>query len=99
MKLRGVQETVNVTENASILNTSTAEVGTRFDERRLTELPVATNRNVYNLALSAPGVSQLGPNQVGFAAGINYSANGGPGRFHKFMIYGRDQNDLVVARA
>jgi len=61
---------VNVVENASVLNTSTAEVGTRFDERRLSELPVATNRNVYNLALSAPGVSQLGPNQVGFANGM-----------------------------
>src|SRR4051812_36210153 len=69
MKLKGVQEVVTVVENASLLNTSTAEVGTRFDERRLTDLPVATNRSVYNLALSAPGVSQLGPNQVGFATG------------------------------
>ncbi len=99
MKAGGVTEVVNVVENASILNTSTAEVGTRFDERRLSELPVATNRNVYNLALSAPGVSQLGPNQVGFATGINYSANGGRVRSNNFMIDGQDNNDFGVAGA
>jgi carboxypeptidase family protein/TonB-dependent receptor-like protein len=99
LKPGGVTEVVNVTENASMLNTSTAEVGTRFDTRRLTDLPVATNRSVYNLALSAPGVSQLGPNQVGFAAGINYSANGGRVRSNNFMIDGQDNNDFGVAGA
>lgn len=99
MKPGAVTEVVNVTENASMLNTSTAEVGTRFDERRLTDLPVSTNRNVYNLALSAPGVSQLGPNQVGFAAGINYSSNGGRVRSNNFMIDGQDNNDFGVAGA
>jgi len=99
MKAGGVSEVVNIVENASILNTTNAEVGTRFDERRLAELPLATNRNVYNVALSAPGVSQLGPNQVGFAAGINYSANGGRVRSNNFMIDGQDNNDFGVAGA
>ena len=39
LKAGGVQETVTVTENASLLNTTTAEVSTRFDEKRLSELP------------------------------------------------------------
>ena len=99
MQLKGVQEVVTVVENASLLNTSTAEVGTRFDERRLSELPLATNRSVYASALSAPGVSQLGPNQTGFAAGINYSANGGRVRSNNFMIDGQDNNDFGVAGA
>jgi hypothetical protein len=99
MKAGGIAEVVNVVENASILNTTTAEVGTRFDERRLSELPLATTRSVYNVALSAPGVSQLGPNQVGFAAGINYSANGGRVRSNNFMIDGQDNNDFGVAGA
>lgn len=99
MKTGGVSEVVTVVENASILNTSTAEVGTRFDARRLSELPVSTNRNVYNVALSAPGVSQLGPNQVGFANGINYSSNGGRVRSNNFMIDGQDNNDFGVAGA
>ncbi len=99
MKPGGVTEVVNVTENASMLNTSTAEVGIRFDARRMSDLPVATNRNVYNVALSAAGVSQLGPNQSGFANGINYSANGGRVRSNNFMIDGQDNNDFGVAGA
>ena len=85
-----------MTENASLLNTTTAEVGTRFDERRLSELPLATNRNVYNVALSAPGVSQLQSNQSGFTNGINYSANGGRLRSNNFLIDGQDNNDFGV---
>src|SRR5215203_6130189 len=95
----GVQEVVNVTENAALLNTTTAEVSTRFDARRLSELPLATNRNVYNVALSAAGVSQLQSNQAGFTNGINYSANGGRLRSNNFLIDGQDNNDFGVAGA
>ena len=99
MKPAGVQEVVNVTENAALLNTTTAEVSTRFDARRLSELPLATNRNVYNVALSAAGVSQLQSNQAGFTNGINYSANGGRLRSNNFLIDGQDNNDFGVAGA
>jgi hypothetical protein len=99
MKPSGVEAVVNVTENASLLNTATAEVGTRFDERRLSELPLATNRNVYNVALSAAGVSQLQSNQSTFTNGINYSANGGRLRSNNFLIDGQDNNDFGVAGA
>lgn len=96
MKLGGVSEVVTVTENAALLNTTNAEVGTRFDERRLSELPLSTNRNVYNVALSAPGVSQLQSNQSAFTNGINYSANGGRLRSNNFLIDGQDNNDFGV---
>jgi outer membrane receptor protein involved in Fe transport len=99
MKPGGVAEVVNVVENASMLNTTTTEVGTRFDSRRLSELPIATNRNVYNIALSAPGVSQLQSNQSGFTNGINYSANGGRLRSNNFLLDGQDNNDFGVAGA
>src|SRR6185503_10749716 len=99
MKAGGVAEVVNIVENASILNTTNTEVGTRFDNRRLAELPIATNRNVYNIALSAPGVSQLQSNQSGFTNGINYSANGGRLRSNNFLLDGQDNNDFGVAGA
>ena len=102
MKPGAVQEVVNVVENASMLNTSTAEVGTRFDEKRLTELPLATTRSVYNVALSAPGVSQLNIGQTAFAgggAGANFSANGGRIRSNNFLIDGQDNNNFGVAGA
>lgn len=97
LKAGGVQETVTITENASVLNTTTPEVSTRFDERRLSELPIATNRNVFNVLLSVPGVSQLGSGQTGFANGISFSANGGRVRSNNFMIDGQDINDPSVA--
>jgi hypothetical protein len=97
MKTGGVQEVVNVVENASMLNTSTAEVGTRFDPRRLSELPLATNRNVFNVALSASGISQIQSNQSQFAQGIGYSSNGGRLRSNNFMIDGHDNNDTGIA--
>ncbi|MCX7640286.1 MAG: TonB-dependent receptor [Pyrinomonadaceae bacterium] len=92
-----IQETITVTENASLLNTSTPEVSTRFDERRLSELPIAPNRSVYNVLLSVPGVSQLGSGQTGFANGISFSSNGGRLRSNNFMLDGQDINDPSVS--
>ena len=78
----------------------------RFDSRRIAELPLATNRNVYNIALSAAGVTQLGAGQMNFAgggagttSGVSYSANGGRVRSNNFMIHGQDNNDFGVAGA
>ncbi|MBA3441096.1 MAG: TonB-dependent receptor, partial [Pyrinomonadaceae bacterium] len=106
MKAGGVQEVVTVSENASLLNTTTAEVGTRFDSRRISELPITTNRNVYNIALSAAGVTQLGSGQSSFAgggagatSGVSYSANGGRVRSNNFMVDGQDNNEFGVAGA
>ncbi|HEY2964540.1 MAG TPA: TonB-dependent receptor [Pyrinomonadaceae bacterium] len=97
MKPGAVQEVVNIVENASMLNTSTPEVGTRFDQKRLSELPLATTRSVYNIALSAPGVSQLNSGQTSFAGGTNFSSNGGRTRSNNFMIDGQDNNNFGVA--
>ncbi|HMY70239.1 MAG TPA: carboxypeptidase-like regulatory domain-containing protein, partial [Blastocatellia bacterium] len=60
LKPSTVEEVVTVTENASLLNTTNAEVSTRFDSKRLSELPLAPNRDIMNVALSAAGISQLG---------------------------------------
>ena len=99
LKAGGVQEIVTVTENAAIINTSNAEVSTQFDSRRLSELPLGPTRNVLAVALSAPGVSQLGAGQTGFAAGISYSSNGGRVRSNNFMVDGQDNNEPGVAGA
>lgn len=97
LKPGGVAEVVTVAENASVLNTTTAEVSTRFDERRLSELPIATNRNVFNVLLSVPGISQLSSGQTAFANGISFSSNGGRLRSNNFMLDGQDINDPSVA--
>ncbi len=97
LKPSSLQEVVTVEENASLLNVSNAEVSTRFDSKRLSELPLAPNRNVLNIALSAAGVSQLGSGQTGFAAGgVNFSVNGMRLRSNNFMLDGQDSNDPSV---
>ncbi len=103
LKPGDVQASVSVVENASLLNTTTAEVGTRFDSRRISELPLTTNRNVYQIALSAAGITQLGQGQSAFAgggpgstSGVSYSANGGRVRSNNFMIDGQDNNEVGV---
>ncbi len=99
MKPSTVQDVVLVTENVTLLNTSNAEVGVKFDSKRISELPVSTNRNVFSIALSAPGVSELGSGQTGFANGVNFSANGMRVRSNNFMIDGQDSNDPSVSGA
>src|SRR5688572_8590593 len=92
----GLTESVVVTADSPILNTTTPEVGVRFDATRIAELPVTNSRDIFAVALSAPGVSQLGAGQTGFASGTNFSSNGMRVRSNNFMIDGQDSNDPSV---
>lgn len=94
----GITESVTVTADSPLLNTTTSEVGVRFDTARIADLPVsgASFRDVFAVALSAPGVSQLGSGQSGFASGTNFSSNGMRVRSNNFMIDGQDSNDPSV---
>ncbi len=93
----GVAESVQVTADTPLLNTTNAEVGVRFDTRRVAELPVINSRDVFSLALQAAGVSQLGSGQTGFASGTNFSVNGMRLRSNNFMLDGQDSNDPSVS--
>ncbi len=98
----GVVEAVTVTADAPLLNTSTAEVGVRFDEKRIVALPTLPQagggfRDVFGFALSAAGVSQLNSGNTGFASGTNFSVNGMRLRGNNFMVDGQDSNDPSVA--
>ena len=101
LKVASAADKVTVTEDAPLLNTSSPEVGVRFDERRLSDLPTLPSpstggggfRDVFAFVLSAPGVSQLNSGNQVFAAGTNFSANGSRPRSNGFMIDGQDSND------
>ena len=104
LKVAPAVETVTVTEDASLLNTTSPEVGVRFDARRLTDLPTLPSpstggggfRDVFAFALAAPGVSQLNSGNQVFATGTNFSVNGSRARSNSFMIDGQDSNDPTV---
>src|SRR5262245_25988714 len=102
--LGGIGENVTVTENASPLNTSTAEVRTRFDSRRLSELPISTTRRIYDVLLSTPGVTGLATGQAATGGGASpispsFSVNGGRTRSNNFMLDGQDMNDPTFTGA
>jgi hypothetical protein len=94
-----IVDSVTVNENASMLNSSTAEVSTRFDSRRLSELPISPNRSVLNVVLSTPGVIQLVNGQATFNQILSFSANGGRLRSNNFMLDGQDMNDPTFTGA
>jgi hypothetical protein len=97
MKAAQVQEVVTVTADVTLLNKANAEVGVRFDPRRISELPLAPNRNVLNLALFAAGVSQLSSGNSTFTTGgVSFSVNGMRTRSNNFMVDGQDSNDPSI---
>jgi hypothetical protein len=96
MKTAGVQETITVQADAPLLNTTNAEVGVRFETKRISELPVANQRDVFSLALQAAGVSALASGNSAFTTGTNFSVNGMRLRSNNFMIDGQDSNDPSI---
>lgn len=103
LKPASLAETITVEADAALLNTSSAEVGVRFDTKRIAELPVGaptttggTFRDIFGLALSAAGVSSVASGQTTFAAGVNFSVNGMRPRGNSFTIDGQDSNDPSV---
>jgi hypothetical protein len=96
LKTAEVAETITVQADASLLNTTTTEVGVRFDTKRIAELPVSNSRDVFSLALSAAGVSQTNTGQASFASGPDFATNGMRARSNNFMIDGQDSNDVSV---
>ncbi len=103
LKAATVTETVVVTEAAPLLNTTSAEVGVRVDEKRISELPISGQfgggggfRDIFSLALGAPGVSQTNSGNSTFTTGTNFSVNGMRLRGNNFMIDGQDSNDPSI---
>lgn len=96
LKVGAVSETVSVTSEAPVINTTNAEVSSTFEAKRISELPLAVNRNMLNLALNVPGVSQISSGQSAFASGISMAVNGMRVRSNNFMIDGQDVNDPSV---
>jgi outer membrane receptor protein involved in Fe transport len=97
LQVAGVAETVTVRGDAPMINTTNAEIGVNFDVKRITELPLAPNRNVLNLALQVAGVSQLSAGNSEFTSGgVAFSVNGMRTRSNNFMIDGQDSNNPSV---
>lgn len=102
MEVGQTSETVNITADASVLQTDSSTVGTAITGKLVQELPL-NGRNYISLALLAPGVSP-GPAN-GLATGTrpderrlnsSYSVNGQDPVLNNNMIDGLDNNERII---
>ncbi len=90
LQVGAVSSTVEVTEAAALLDTTTAQVSNTYEQRLAADLPMAANPfgGVYNLALIGAGVGSSG----GVGVGTGPSVGGQRPRNNNFTIDGVDNN-------
>ncbi|MBI2817516.1 MAG: TonB-dependent receptor [Acidobacteria bacterium] len=92
MELGGVEQAIEVTAEAPLVNTTSGSLGGLVDEQKVADLPL-NGRNYIDLAFIQTGVSQdnlnRGPQPSGpVAVGVWFSTNGATPRSNNFMLDG-----------
>jgi len=95
----GTQETVEVSSQAPLVDTTSTQLGAVVDDRTVSQLPLNA-RDTYQFLQLQPGVMST----VGSGNSIVYgsdkagsvSVNGGRGRANNFSVNGGDANDQFV---
>ena len=95
----GTQETVEVTSEAPLVDTTSTQLGAVVDDRSVSQLPLNA-RDTYQFLQLQPGVmSTTGTgNQIVYGSDKSgsVSVNGGRGRSNNFSVNGGDANDQFV---
>ena len=102
LQLGGAEETVEVTSEAPLVDTTSTQLGAVVNNRSVNELPL-NERDSYQFLQLQPGVQS----QLGSSGGTFYgsdkagsvSVNGGRGRANNFSVNGGDANDQFVNAA
>jgi outer membrane receptor protein involved in Fe transport len=83
-----VADTVSVTADAPLVNTTSGALGTLVDDQKIAELPL-NGRNYVDLMLLQPGINlQANKNQGGGQVGVWFSSNGAPVRSNNMLLDG-----------
>jgi hypothetical protein len=88
LRVGQVTEQVTVEANAVTVQTDENTIATRIDAQKIRELPIPSDRNLFRLALLAPGMSSRYRSSVsnsGFGPGFGIAASGQ--KFHNNNIY------------
>ena len=81
-------QTIAVTAEAPLVNTTSGSLGALVDERRLAELPM-NGRNYINLTMMQPGVQELATSRVQLVRyGGWYSSSGAPLHSNNYLLDG-----------
>jgi Carboxypeptidase regulatory-like domain/TonB dependent receptor len=99
LQIGATKETVEVTSEAPLVDTTSTQLGAIMDARQVSNLPL-NSRDTYELLQLQPGVMST----VGSSNNLVYgsdspgavSVNGGRGRSNNFSVNGGDANDLFV---
>jgi outer membrane receptor protein involved in Fe transport len=91
----GTEEIVNVESTPPLVETTTTQISTSFESRKVADLPIGNGFDL--LALFTPGVVTAGSAGFSNSNGADVSANGQRGRSNNFMIDGQQNNDNSVA--
>ena len=93
LNVAGASTTVEVTDSAPAIDTTTAQVQTTFDQKQAQDTPTAAiGRGVLNLSLLSAGVANTG----GIGAGEGPSVGGQRPRNNNFTIEGVDNNNKTI---
>ena len=99
LQIGETKETVEVTSEAPLVDTTSTQLGAVMDSRSVSNLPL-NSRDTYQLLQLQPGVMST----VGSSNSLVYgsdspgavSVNGGRGRSNNFSVNGGDANDLFA---
>jgi outer membrane receptor protein involved in Fe transport len=97
LQIGQTKETVEVTSEAPLVDTTSTQLGASMDAHQVSNLPLNA-RDTYQLLQLQPGVQGVGGSDLFYGsnqAGA-VSVNGGRGRSNNFNVNGGDGNDLFV---
>lgn len=91
------QETIEVSSEAPLVDTTSTQLGTVVNDRAIVQLPL-NERDTYQFLSLQPGVSSQLGSDLYYGSGdvASVSVNGGRGRSNNFSVNGGDANDMFV---
>jgi hypothetical protein len=97
LQIGGAQETVDVTSEAPLVDTTSTQLGSVMDSKQVSQLPLNA-RDTYQLLQLQPGVQGVGGSDLFYGSNTAgaVSVNGGRGRSNNFSVNGGDGNDLFA---
>ena len=95
LQVGAVEQRVEVTAEAPLVNTTSGSLGGLVDEQKVSELPL-NGRNYADLALLQPGVQKSRIRVSGGGIdGVGYSSNGAPIASNQTLLDGARTNSMV----
>jgi hypothetical protein len=95
LEVGGLEQTVSVTAEAPLVNTTSGALGGLVDEEKIEDLPL-NGRNYIDLALLQPGVAHH-TSKSGGMPGTTFSSNGAPIRSNNYLLDGASMVTLYGA--